>query len=93
MSLEDFRLIDDTSIVTLIIKRDYIETYHQQGAELIVSNQGIDFNFGENNNFHQRGKAYLDFDIKLRKNGNDFNNLDGDGNINEPIRLLNNAFA
>ena len=27
------------------------------------------------------------------KNGNEFNNLDGDGNIDVPIRLVNNYFA
>ena len=93
MSLENFQLIDDTSIQTSIIKRDSMKLYHHQGGQLSNSNQGIDFIFGENGNCHQIGNAYLEFDTMLRKNGNDFNTLDGVGNINEPIRLVINDFA
>ena len=41
----------------------------------------------------QIGNGYLEIDVTLRKNGNEFNKLDGDGNIDEPFRLVNNAFA
>ena len=46
----------------------------------------------ENNNFHLRGDGCLEFYITLRKNG-DFDNIDRDGNVDEPIRLVNGASA
>ena len=43
--------------------------------------------FGENSNYHQIGKAYLEFDIKVRKNvGTNFH-------YDDPVRLVNNGFA
>ena len=51
------------------------------------------FFFGNNISYHQRGNAYIELNIAPRENGNDFNSLGVDGNIDEPIRLLNNAFA
>ena len=51
------------------------------------SDQNIEFVFGENNNYHQIGNAFLEFDITLRKN--DTTNFHND----DPIRLVNNAFA
>ena len=47
MRLGDFQLIDDTSIDTSIIKRDYFESYHEHGAQLNDRNQGIAFIFRE----------------------------------------------
>ena len=41
MSLEEFPLLDDTSIDTSATKRDYMKIYHQQGAELCISNQSM----------------------------------------------------
>ena len=35
----------------------------------------------------------LNWKITLRKNGNDFSNLDGQSKIDEPIRLVKIAFA
>ena len=67
--------------------------YHLHGAELAISNQGIDFIFGRNNNYHQIRIAYLEFDKTLRKNGNDFNTIHGDSVIAESIRLINIAFV
>ena len=86
MCLEDFQLIDDS-----IVKRDYTKVYHQQGANLNDSNQSVEFIFGENNNYHQIGNAYLEFDITIRKvvaapADPNFANAD-------QIRLINNAFA
>ena len=46
----------------------------------------LNFIFGENNNFHQIGNAYLEFNITVRKN--DTTNFHKD----DPIRLVNNAF-
>ena len=43
--------------------------------------------FGENNNYHQIGNAYLEFNITVRKS--DTTNFHKD----DPVRLVNNAFA
>ena len=88
MSLEDFQLIDNEQIDNSIIKRDFIKVYHQQGAQLNDPDQNIEFIFGENNNYHQIGNSYLQFDILVRPQlaANAFDN-------DSPIRLVNNAFA
>ena len=91
MSLEDFQLIDNEPIDNSIIKRDFARVYHQSGANLNDANQIVEFIFGENNNYHQIGNAYLEFDITIRKvveapADPNFENAD-------QIRLINNAFA
>ena len=86
MSLEDFQLIDNEPIDNSIVKRDFTKVYHQSGANLIDVNQNIEFIFGENNNYHQIGNAYLEFDITVRNTGGNFTNA-------SVIRLVNNAFA
>ena len=87
MSLEDFQLLDNEPFDNSILKRDFSKIYHQQGAQLNQSDQNIEFIFGENNNHHQIGNAYLDFDITVRKN-------DTTNSHNEdPIRLVNNGYA
>ena len=91
MSLEDFQLIDNEPIDNSIVKRDYIKVYHQSGANLNDVNQNVEFIFGENNNYHQIGDAYLEFDIIVRKLVAPPNNpilLNDD-----VLRLINNAFA
>ena len=91
MSVEDFQLIDNEPIDDSIVKRDYTKVYHQQGANLNDSNQSVEFIFGENNNYHQIGNAYLEFDITIRKIveiPNNPNFIDTD-----QIRLINDAFA
>ena len=91
MSLEDFQLIDNEPIDNSIGKIDFTKVYHQSGANLNDSNQSVEFIFGENNNYHQIGNAYLEFDITIRKVveiPNNPNFIDTD-----QIRLLNNAFA
>ena len=67
--------------------------YQQQGAQLKDSSQGDDFIFGENNNYHQIGNGYLKLDITLEKTVGIFNIVDEEGNIDEPIRLVNKTFA
>ena len=49
--------------------------------------QNIELSFGENNNYHQIGNAYLEFDITIRKT--DTTNFHND----DPMRLVNNGFA
>ena len=87
MSLEDFQLLDNEPLDDSIIKRDFTKIYHRQVDQLNQSNQKIEFIFGENNNYHQIGNAYLEFNITVRKN--DTTNFHKD----DPIRLVNNAFA
>ena len=86
MSLEDFQLLDNYTIDNSIVKRDYTKVYHNQGANLNDSNQKVEFIFGENNNYHQTGNAYLEFDITVRSTAGNFTNASA-------IRLVNNAFA
>ena len=91
MSFEDFQLIDNEPIDNSIVKRDYTKVYHQQGANLNDSNENVEFTFAENNNYHQIGNGYLEFDITIRKvveipNNPNFINTD-------QIRLINYAFA
>ena len=86
MSSEDFELIDNEPIDISIVKGDYTKVYHQQGANLNDSNQNFEFIFGENNNYHQIGNAYLEFDITVRNTAGNFTNA-------SVIRLVNNAFA
>ena len=87
MSLEDFQLLDNEPLDNSIIKRDFTKIYHRQGDQLNQSDQNIEFIFGENNNYHQIGNAYLEFNITVRKN--DSTNFHNDN----PVRLVNNGFA
>ena len=51
-----------------------------------ISNQNIDFIFGEINNYQQIGKAYLEFDITVRDTAGNFTDV-------SVIILVNIAFA
>ena len=86
MNLEDFQLVDNEPIDISIVKRDYTEVYHQQGANIKDSKQNVEFIFGQNNHYHQIGNEYLDFDITVRNTAANFTNA-------SVIRLVNNAFA
>ena len=87
MSLEDFQLLDNEPLDNSITKRDFTKIYHRQGDQLNQSDQNIEFIFGENNNYHQIGNAYLEFNITVRKH--DTTNFHND----DPVRLVNNGFA
>ena len=50
-----------------IIKRDFLKNYHQQAANLNDSDQNIDFVFGEIDNYHQIGNAYLQYELTIEK--------------------------
>ena len=87
MSAEGFQLIDTETIDDSIIKRDFIKSYHQSGANVDAENSQIKFYFKENHNFIQVGNGYLEFDKRVRRaNNNNFADAD-------VIRLVNNAFA
>ena len=53
MSAVDFQLADDEKIDDSIIKRDFVEFYHQFGADGINENSNIKFYIGENHKFIQ----------------------------------------
>ena len=57
MSLEDFHLLDKEPLDNSIFKGDFTKIYHRQGDQFNQSDQNIEFIFGENNNYHQIGKA------------------------------------
>ena len=87
MSAEEFQLIDDSEIDESVIKREFSKIYHQHGAEVNNENQIIKFYFGDNLNYIQIGKGYLEIDIDVRKaDRTNFTNADA-------IRLVNNGFA
>ena len=88
MSLENFQLLDNEPFDNSIIKTDFSKVYHQQGAQLNDADQNIENIFGENNNFHQIGNSYLEFDITVKAQ-NVVDAFDDDS----PIRLTNNGFA
>ena len=85
MSLEDFQLLDNEAFDNNIVKRDFMKVYHQQRAQLIDPDQNIKFIFGENNNYHQIGNAYLEYDITVRNPAAVF--------TDDRIRLTNNGLA
>ena len=66
MSLEVFQILGNEPIDNSIIKTDYAKIYHQRGANLNDFNQNTDFTLGENNNYHQIGNGYFEFDITVR---------------------------
>ena len=87
MNLEDFHVLDSERKDNSIIKRGLLKVYHQQGAQLNQSDQNIEIVFGENNNYHQIGKAYLEFDTTVQKK--DTTNFHND----DPIRLVKKIYA
>ena len=87
MSLEVFQILNNEPFDNSFIKRVLSKVYHQQGAHLNRSGQNIEISFGENNKYHQIGKADLGIDFTVRKN--DTTNFHHD----DPIRLVNIAFS
>ena len=90
MSLEDFELIDNEVFDNSIVKRDFMKVYHQQCAQLNDPDQNIKFIFGENNNYHQIGNAYLEYDITVHP---PVANPPAPFDDNSRIRLTNNGLA
>ena len=94
MSAEDFQLIDNEKIDDSVIKQDFIKIYHQSGANVDAENSQIKFHFGENHNFNKVDNGYIEFDKRVRRvDGNAFRIAVNDGDPNDLIRLVNNAFA
>ena len=88
MIAEDFQLIDNEKIDNSIIKRDFMEIYHQHGAQVNDENQSIKFFLGGNLTHIQIGSAYLEFEMKVRKVDNT-NFIVATDNTNEVNRLVN----
>ena len=91
MSLEDFQILDNETIDSSIIKRDFLKFYHQQAASSNDSDQNIKFMFCQNHNYHQIVNAYLQYELTIEKDVAVAANrvlVSGDA-----IRLVNNAFA
>ena len=87
-SLEDFQVLDNEPFDNSSIKGDFLKVYHQQGAQLNDAYQNIEIIFGENNNYHQIGNAYLEFDITVRAQNA------ADAFVDDsPIRTTKNGFA
>ena len=86
MNLEVFQLLDNGPLDNSIIKRDFTKIYHRQGDQLIQSNQNIEISFGENNNYHQIGNAFLEINLTVRKND------DTNFHHEDPVRLVNIGF-
>ena len=53
-------------LIIVPLKKDFLKVYHQQGAQFNQSDQIVEFIFGENNNDHQIGNGYLEFDITVQ---------------------------
>ena len=87
MSLEDFQTLDNEPLDNSIIKRDSTKIYHRQGDQLNQSDQNIEVIFGENNNYHQIGNAYLEFKITVRKNDDTIFHYE------DTVHLVNKGFA
>ena len=87
MSFEDFQLLEMEALDNSIIKRDFTKIYHRQGDQINQSDQNKDFFVGENNNYHQIGNAYLEFNITVRKND------DTNFHIEDRVRLVKNGFV
>ena len=84
---ENFQLLDNEPFANRTFKKHFLKVYHKQEAQLNQSDQNIEFNFGEINNYHQIGNGYLDIVITVRKG--DIKSIQYD----DPIRLVNNAVA
>ena len=87
MSLEEIQNLVIEPIDNSIIKRDFLNVYHQQGTKLNQSYQNIDTIFRKLSDYHQTGSAYLEFDITVRRNDNAA--FDDDS----ATRLTNNGLA
>ena len=87
MSADDFQLSDDSKIDVAIIKRDFIEKYHQHRAEVNNENQSFIIYLGENLIFIEIGNRYLGLEIEKKSaDGTNFTNVDN------PI-LVNNGLT
>ena len=59
MSAGDFQVIDNEKIHISMIKKIFIKTYHQHGAQ-IDDDKKSNFCFGENLNYTQIENGYLE---------------------------------
>ena len=88
MSAKISQFLGETLFDNLKAERDFIQIYHQHGANLNDSNKKIDLFFGKVNNYYQRGNECLFFEVTMKKDGGTFE----DDNT-RVIRLVNNVVA
>ena len=92
MSVEGFQIMDYETIEILIVKREYIRIYHQQIAQFFnYCDQKIEFNFKENNKYHQIGTAHLQYDVTVTRVA--AIPIDRTLTDTDNIRLFKNSFA
>ena len=87
MSLKDFPALDIEPIDNINIRRGSLKFYHQQRANLKDPDQNVEFIFGQNDNHHQIGNSYLEFDITVRRDDKAI------FTVISAIRMTNNAFV
>ena len=77
MNADDFHFLDNEPFDNSIVKflKDFLKVYHQQGANLNDSDQQVDVIFGKNNNYHQIGNAYFEYDITVQDPNAAFDNI------------------
>ena len=91
MSAESFQLIDSETIDISIIKGNFVNVYQQQRAQISDPDQNLGITSGENNNYHQIGNSYFEFDRTIRKLA--ANPTDRVLTNAPVIRLVSNAFC
>ena len=67
MSSEDFQLIDVTTIVDLVMKRDFVKIYHQHGAQVDNETEKITLYFREGPKYIQFGNSFVETEIIVKK--------------------------
>ena len=87
MNVEDVELLDESNFDISIVKTDLDKVHHQQNDQVYEADKNIEFILGETTIHYQRGNSHLQFDIVLKKHGDD---LDDDNS--DVIRLVNNTF-
>ena len=86
MKVEYFEFFDKDTSDKSIIKTNFDKVYHQQRAISNNLDQNIEIISDQNNKYQQIVKAYLQYDITIRK--------PDDANFRDDAsRLTNNAFA
>ena len=91
MNLGGFRLKNNETIDSPIMKRDFLKLYHEQAADLNVFDQNIEFIVRENNKYYRISNAYLQYELTKGKDvAIAANRVLVDGDVN---RLVINAYA
>ena len=74
-------------MIIVSLKEFFNKIYHRQRDQLNQSDHNFEFIFGEGNNYHQIGNAYLEFIITVRKKD------DTKLHHEDHVRLVDNGYA